>query len=184
MKANFIVWSLLIGALSIASCKKAKEAAKPELLCGTNFSEECLDQNWIINKPATAAYSVLGNYEGRNALLLVNPHPATQPNPRPVLLDGFIKNIKPNKVYQVSCEVKLKGYSDYIRNNPGFYFYAYSNDNWYGELYAGSEPEVYLDQNWTKMKYNFTSGQEAVLSFQLGSLYDSAWISNLVIKEL
>lgn len=183
MKINFIVWSLMIGAISVASCKKVKEA-KPELLCGTGFSEECLDKNWIINKPSTAFYRVLSNYEGRNVLLLVNSHPSTQVNPRPVLLDGFIKNIKPNKIYQVSCDVKLKGYSDYLRNNPGFFFYAHSNEHWYGEIYVGSEPGVYLDQDWTKMKYNFTSGPEAVLSFQLGSLYDSAWISNLVIKEL
>lgn len=184
MKVNVILWSVLIGAVTIASCKKKAEEPKPELLCGANFSEECLSANWIINKPATASYKVLGNVDGRNALLLTNPHPSNQPNPSSVLLDGFIKHIKPNKVYQISCDVKIKGYSDYVSNNPGFFFYAYANEQWYGELYFGSESGVYLDQDWTTMKYNFTSGSEEVLSFQLGSLYDSTWISNLVIKEL
>lgn len=43
---------------------------------------------------------------------------------------------------------------------------------------------IYLDQNWTTMKYKFKSGPEDVLSFELGSVYDTTWISNLVIKEL
>lgn len=126
----------------------------------------------------------MSNYEGRNVLQLINPHAPTKYNPEYVRLGGVIKNIKPNRVYQVSCDVKIKGYSGYAKNSPGFAFYAYSDETWYGALNFGSEPGVYLDQNWTTMKYKFKSGPEDVLSFELGSVYDTTWISNLVIKEL
>lgn len=161
-----------------------KGNASISILCGDSFTLDCLDQNWTIQKSATASYSILPNfYKGKNCLFLFNPHASTQANPPSIIFNTIIKNIKPNTPYQISCDVKIEGYPDYL-NNPAFAFYAYTNDKWYGEHYYGSAPGVWESSPWSEHSYSFISGSETALKFQLYSLYDSLWITNLRIKEL
>ncbi len=178
---------LLVTCIAIFSCKKKSQpipvVTLPEIFCGDSIAADCLNDKWLITKPATASYSILPNYYlGKNCLLLVNPHPSTQANPPSITLTSVIKNIKKNTSYQISCDAKIKGYPDYL-NNPSFAFYAYTNANWYGEHYYLSSPAIYHSSDWSTHSYIFISGEEPTISFQLFSLYDSVWISNLKIQE-
>ncbi len=158
--------------------------ASPEIFCGDSITIDCLNTNWAVQKPSTASYSILPNYYlGKNCLLLVNSHGSTQVNPPSIQFNSVINNIKRTTSYRISCDVKIKGYPDFA-NNPSFAFYAFTSSNWYGQHYFNSSPGAYEISDWSNHSYIFISGEETSLQFQLYSLYDSTWISNLAITEL
>lgn len=178
---------LLVSCIVVFSCVKKSRpqtvVTLPEIYCGDSITTDCLNDKWLVTKPSTASYSVLPNYYlGKNCLLLVNPHPSTQPNPPSITFTSVIKNIKKNTSYRISCDAKINGYPDFL-NTPSFAFYAYSNSNWYGEHYYVTSPAVYHSSDWSNHSYIFISGEESTINFQLYSLYDSVWISNLKIQE-
>jgi hypothetical protein len=182
-----ITFSFLLLLFFVSSCKKAPTTENTpvvELLCGDSISMSCLSDKWTISEPATASYTVLPNaYNGKNCLLLVNPHDSSVANPPGVILGTVIKNIKKNTSYKISCDAKIKGFPDFV-SNPSFLFYAYANPKFYGEHYYWSTPGVYHYSDWSNHSYIFISGEETTLNFQMISLYDSTWVSNLKILEL
>ena len=182
----------LLFVFMIAACSKRSGSdvepqpadPLPQIFCDNTITQNCIDDKWTVSTPSTAYYQILPNYyNGQNCLLLVNPHPGTRVNPPPIMFSSFIKNIKKNTPYRISCDVKIKGYPDFV-NNPAFAFYAYVQGHWYGEHYYSSAPGIYHVSDWSRHSYQFISGEESTLSFQFYSLYDSTWISNFRIEEL
>jgi hypothetical protein len=178
---------LLITCLVVFACSKKSPpepvVVLPNIPCGDSLTVNCISDQWIISKPATASYTIIPNdYAGKNSLFLHNPHSSTQVNPPSISFTTVIKNIKKNTAYRISCDAKINGYPDVV-NAPGFAFYAYSNDTWYGEHYYFTTPGLYHASDWSTHSYVFLSGEESTLYFQFYSLYDSTWISNFQIKE-
>ena len=179
---------LLFFALLVASSctKKTTTPILPaaEMFCGDSLTMSCLSDKWTISKPATADYTVLPNfYNGKNCLLLANPHDCSIANPPGILLNTVIKNIKKNTSYKINCDAKIQGCPDAV-NTPGFGFAAFLSPHWYGEHLYWSTPGAYHFNDWSDHSYIFISGEETTLNFQMSSLYDSVWISNLKIQEL
>ena len=167
------------------NCETADPAFNiPFIECGDNWTSECLDAKWDIFLPTNSTIQTLTECrEGENCLLLVNPHNPLERNPDFIILKTILKNIEVGSAYRVSCTTKIKGYPDYL-NNPGLAFYAFSNNNWYGEYYLFSTGGIYYEKDWTNVSYSFVGGPERTLEFELSSTYDSVWISNLRIKKL
>jgi len=186
MKTISILLMLGLLFLCLNSCKDSMEAPLldlPIMECGTNWTQECLETKWITSIPTESSIQILPDCNaGNECLLLVNPHDPNESNPEPVILNTIISNIKKDVAYRVNCTAKIKGYPDFI-TNPSFVYYAFSNDNWYGELYYVSDGGVYHEKDWTEHSYTFIGGEEKTLEFELYSIYDSLWISKLEIIE-
>jgi hypothetical protein len=160
-------------------------AAEPEPLinCGTSWATDCLDTYWTINKSNQATLTVLPNgYNGRNSLLLYNPHGPNELNPQPLRLNSFIKNVKKDAPYKVSFYARIKGYPDYA-NAPSLAAYVFDDNDWYNEMYYGSPKGQYHDKDWSQYSFTIIGKDKPTLNFELYSLYDSTWISDLKIEE-
>ena len=191
MMTRYLLISLF--TLALFSCKKedekpAEEAPaivlKPVLSCGDSWSVSCLDANWDISKSPAARLTVLpAGYNGKNSLLLYNPHDSLAVNPQPLRLNTYLKNIKKDTPYKISFYAKIKGYPD-RNNNPSLAAYVFSKDDWYGEMYYGSKGGAYFNEDWSKHSFTIIGKDAPTLNFELYSLYDSTWISDLKIEAM
>lgn len=160
------------------------EIALAYLNCGSDWQQSCLNDHWQIDAPSTTDYELIPDlYQGQDGIFITNEHSPVAVNPPPILFNTTIKNIKENASYRVSCNAKIKGYPDFV-NNPGFTFYAYTTDNWYGQMYYNSPGGAYHDKDWDEFSYLFIGGPESTIHFQLYSLYDSLWVTDLKIEEI
>jgi len=181
-------------ALFLFSCEKEDQQViadppvqelKPVINCGTSWCTGCLDTYWTINKSNQAMLTVIPNgYNGKNSLLLYNPHGPYELNPQPLRLNSFIKNVKKDAPYKISFYAKIKGYPDYA-NNPSLAAYVFfGNSDWYNEMYYGSTKGELHDKDWSQYSFTIIGKDKPTLNFELYSLYDSTWISDLKIEEM
>ena len=184
------IFVMLLLVVAISGCKKEDKPAVepaievPVINCGTSWTSECLEKNWVTHKNAPANVTIVPTgYNGHNSLLLTNPHDPNVPNPPLVRLETFIKNIKKDVPYKISFYSKIKGYPDNV-NSPDLAAYVYTDGDWYGEMYYGSPGTVYHDKDWSNHSFIITGKELPTLNFELYSAYDSTWISDLKIEAL
>ncbi|MFC5271089.1 carbohydrate binding domain-containing protein [Adhaeribacter terreus] len=189
--------SLLIPflALCLFSCEKeeprpvVEEPApvvelKSSISCGDSWSATCLDANWDVSKTSAASLTVeQDGYNGKNSLYFSNPHDPNEVNPQPLRINTYIKNIKKDTPYKISFYAKIKGYPD-MRSNPSLAAYVFTKDAWYGEMYYGSEGGEYHTKDWSKYSFTIIGKDEPTVNFELYSLYDNTWISDLKIEAM
>ncbi|MBK0403172.1 hypothetical protein I5M27_09260 [Adhaeribacter sp. BT258] len=189
---RYLIISLF--AFALFSCEKEEEKPveeeppvielKSSINCGDSWSVGCLDANWDVSKTSAASLTVLpSGYNGKNSLLLYNPHDSTAVNPQPLRLNTYIKNIKKDTPYKISFYAKIKGYPD-MKSNPSLAAYVFLKDDWYSEMYYGSKGGKYLDEDWSKHSFTIIGKEAPTVNFELYSLYDSTWISDLKIEAM
>lgn len=178
-----IVFTALVSSLLIwTACNIIQPQLKrPYIECAPSFEEDCIQSKWNIRHPSTARVYVLDQGEETNHLLLTNPHEPDVLNPTPIVMETFVKNVEPLMAYQISCDIKVKGYPDVVRNSNSFGFYAFNDDDWFGDVYFHTDSGVYQNTDWMNLKINLISGMEEIMKFEMFNVYDSVWVRNLRI---